>query len=470
MSGTRPAAGRRPGCRDWHATHAAVPGGEREMVPVPADALEEGLARFVEGGGMTRRQLLERGVGLWVSASVIGAGLSSRRLLEAAAAQEAAAPDAPILVSLYLDGGNDGLNTLVPLADPEYRRLRSRVAIAPEQTLPLADTADFGWHPSLARLRALYDQGKVAVLPSVDFADADQSHFNSAAYWRRGIVGPTRETTGWLGRTMDAAGSADNPLQAIGVAWSPDPLLAARRAPTATVYDPGDVGFWMQGVWDHSAFAGAYGEASTGARDGSPALRAARTAYRNAFTVARRMAPLRVDDDDPAPPVPVDYPSSHLGRGLRNLARMLGAGFGTRVATLSMGGYDTHDDQPGAHAELLGDLSESLWAWQADLEAKGLSRRVLTLIWSEFGRRPEDNRSAGTDHGAGGLLLVVGDRANGGIRSEFPGLHRLDDDDNLLVTTEFRTVYASLLEQWVGVEAGRVLPGIDAARLPLVRA
>jgi len=150
---------------------------------------------------------------------------------------------------------------------------------------------------------------------------------------------------------------------------------------------------------------------------------------------------------------------------------MLGAGLGTRIGALTAeGGFDTHDNQPAEHERLLKDLGDSLWAWQADLQARGLSRRVLTLVWSEFGRRPEDNESNGTDHGAGGLVLVVGDRANGGIRSEFPGLAKLDEDDNLRVTTEFRTVYASLLEGWLGVEAGRVLPGIGGARLPLVSA
>ncbi len=134
-----------------------------------------------------------------------------------------------------------------------------------------------------------------------------------------------------------------------------------------------------------------------------------------------------------------------------------------------MGGFDTPDDQPDEHADLLQDLGDGLLAWQADLAARGLAHRVLTLVWSEFGRRPQDNDSRGTDHGAGGLVMVVGDRANGGIRSEFPGLARLDEDRNLVVTTEFRTVYATLLESWLGVEAARVLPKIDGARLPLVR-
>jgi uncharacterized protein (DUF1501 family) len=436
------------------------------VVPVPADALA-GLERFARDGGLTRRDLLERGVGLWIGATAL-AGLSTRAVLEAAAAQAAEEPNATILVSVYLDGGNDGLNTLVPLADARYPQLRARLGLAPETTLPLAGTPEFGWHPALEGLRRLYDAGRVAVLPAVDFADPDQSHFNSVAYWRRGVVGPSFETTGWLGRTLDAVGTRDNPLQGISVSWSPDPVLASRRAPSATVVDPGGSSFWIEGVWGAEGFTRAYREAAAGA-GGSPALAAARRTYENAFTVQERLAPLRVDGQHPLPPVPEAYPDSDLGSGLRNLARMLGAGFGTRVAALSVSGYDTHDDQPETHRALLADLGDSLAAWQADLSARGLAHRVLTLVWSEFGRRPEDNDSQGTDHGAGGLVLVVGDRANGGIRSEFPGLARLDEDDNLLVTTEFRTVYASLLEGWLGVEAGRVLPGIDAARLPLVK-
>jgi uncharacterized protein (DUF1501 family) len=460
---TMPAA---RGCRDWRATRRSLMGRAAEVVPVPADALD-GLAEFARSGGLTRRDLLERGVGLWIGATAI-AGLSTRGLLEAASAQAQAAPDATILVSLYLDGGNDGLNTLVPLADPRYRELRTRLAVAPETTLPVAGVAEFGWHPALAGLRQLYDQGRVAVLPSVDFADADQSHFNSVAYWRRGIVGPSFESTGWLGRTLDAVGVLDNPLQGISVDWSPDPVLGSRRAPTATVYDPSAFSFGIEGVWGGEGFTRAYREASRGRTD-SPALAAARRTYQNAFLVQERLAPLRVDDEHPLPPVPVAYPDTDLGTGLRNLARMLGAGFGTRIAALSTGGFDTHDGQVEDHPKLLADLGDSLLAWQADLTARGLSGRVLTLVWSEFGRRPKDNESMGTDHGAGGLVMVVGDRANGGILTEFPGLSRLDEDDNLLVTTEFRTVYASLLEQWVGVEAGRVLPKIDSARIPLVR-
>jgi uncharacterized protein (DUF1501 family) len=453
------------GCADWRATRRQVIARGGDLVPLPAEALD-GLEAFAGSGGLTRRRLLQGGVGLVLASTLLA---SPRRVLEAAAAQAAEAPNATMLVSLYLDGGNDGLNTLVPNADPRYRQLRSRIGIPAEQTLPLADAPQFGWHPSLGGLKRLYDAGKVAVLPAVDYSNPDQSHFNSAAYWRTGVVGRNLDETGWLGRTLDAVGSRDNPLQGISVSWGFDPVLRSRRAPVGQVFDPSDFGFYIPGVWDEEAFTRPYRATTRGGR--STARREAKAAYRNAFLMRERLAPLHVDDKHPAPPVPLAYPDTDLGNGMRNLARMLGAGLGTRVAAISAGGgYDTHENQPDDHAKLLEDLGGTLEAWQADLTARGLSGRVLTLVWSEFGRRPEDNDSNGTDHGAGGLVLVVGDRANGGIRSEFPGLGRLDDDDNLLVSTEFRAVYATLLESWLGVEAARVLPGRIPGRLPLVRA
>ena len=459
---------RRRGCTDWHRTQSSLPRpGSTGIVPVPAEALELGLAEFARSGGLTRRDALAGGVGLLVGAMGLP-GLSTRRMLEAASAAAAGAPNAKTLVLIYQDGGNDGLNTLVPLADPRYLRLRKRIGIPAEKTLALNGVSDFGWHPALGGLKRLFDAGKVAVLPSVDFANPDQSHFNSQAYWRSGIVGPAPDRTGWLGRALDVIGTPDNPLQGISVTYGFDPVLRSKRAPAATVYDPSGFGFYLHDVYDNDAMTRAYRDMS--ARAGSPALRAAQDAYANSIRILDQIKPLQVDEKDlPAPPKP--YADSELGKSLRQLARMLHAGFGTRVATLNAGGgYDTHDSQPEKHTELLTDLGTSLEAWQADLDARGIADRVLTMVWSEFGRRPEDNESNGTDHGAGGLVLVVGNGANGGIQSEFPGLGRLDEDDNLLVSTEFRTVYATLLEQWLGIEAARVLPGIDAKRLPIIRA
>src|SRR3954452_9215080 len=316
------------GCNDWHGTHARLRGMSGRHVPIPEGALD-GLAEFERPGGLSRRNLLAGGVGLLLAANGLP-GLSTRGVLEAAAAQAADAPNAPILVSLYLDGGNDGLHTLVPLTAPRYRELRSRIGVDPATALPLGDYPSFGWHPSLAGLRELYDHGKVAVLPAVDYSHPDQSHFNSGGFWRSGIVGPAPDRSGWLGRTLDAIGTHDNPLQGIHVGWGQDPSMNGHRAPVATVSSPGDFGFSIPDVWEDASFLPVYRRLSR-ARAKHPGLAAVRSMYGNTIATHDRPPPL-AKKDKPAPP-PIAYPASDLGKGLGNLGRLLGAGFGTRVAT-----------------------------------------------------------------------------------------------------------------------------------------
>ena len=219
-------------------------------------------------------------------------------------------------------------------------------------------------------------------------------------------------------------------------------------------------------MWEEKAFLPIYRRLSR-ARAKHPALAAVRSMYGNTIETHDRLAPLAKEKTPPPPPVA--YPDSDLGKAFGNLGRLLGAGFGTRVATISQRRL-RHARRPGRRrTPTCSPTSATRCApGRPTSTPAALSDRVLTLIWSEFGRRPEDNDSGGTDHGAGGLLLLVGNRANGGVRSEFPGLTRLDDDENLIVTTDFRTVYATLLESWLGVEAGRVLPQTPG-RPPLCR-
>jgi uncharacterized protein (DUF1501 family) len=454
------------GCDDLRVSRRALLGAASDnILALPEHLLDGGPTAALESSrGITRKRMLVGAGGLAFAVAAMPK-FGVKGVFEAAAAQAAEDPNGRILVSIYLEGGNDGLNTLVPIGDPRYRQLRARIGIDPATVLPIPGHPEFGWHPSLTGLQSLYDAGKVAVLPAVDYANPDQSHFNSAIFWRTGVVGQTFDRSGWLGRTIDVLGGSENPLQAISMGWNLDPILQSRTAPVATVFDPGGFGFYIPDVWSDEAALGPYRGATSGAK--SKARKAAQGAYRGAIGVFDRLAPLRAQGDPPAVAVP--YPDEHLGRGLRNLARMLGSGFGTRLATISHGGFDTHDQQPTEHAQLLTTLGDSLKAWQADLDARGLSDRVMTLVWSEFGRRAEDNDSLGTDHGAGGCVLLVGNHANGGIQTEFPGLTDLDPDGNLKVTTEFRHLYATLLEGWLGVPADRILPGIDGYRLPILK-
>jgi len=192
---------------------------------------------------------------------------------------------------------------------------------------------------------------------------------------------------------------------------------------------------------------------------------------RQAVVVRSALTPLREEEWEGAvPDPPVPYPDSDTGVALRNLARLLGAGLGIRVATVeSAGMFDTHEGQPEQERWNLRDLGDALVAWQADLAARGLAERVVTVVWSEFGRRVEDNDSNGTDHGAGGLLLCVGPAVKRGVAVPAWELGNLGaTDGNIPVQVDFRDVYAGLLEQHLGVEAARILPGYAGQALQVI--
>jgi len=205
-----------------------------------------------------------------------------------------------------------------------------------------------------------------------------------------------------------------------------------------------------------------------------PGPAAAARAARVARDIGARLAPYAREDKKDADPLapPVAYPEdSKFGTRLSRLAGLLAQPLGIRVAAVDApGDFDTHDVQPKQLTAALTDVSQGLAAFQADLEARGIADRVLTFVWSEFGRRPESNDSQGTDHGAGGIAWVQGTRARGGVLTDYPDLTRLDRDDNLAVTVDFRRVYCSLLEGWLGTDAADVIPNAAAfGRLAVTR-
>jgi uncharacterized protein (DUF1501 family) len=413
--------------------------------------------------GITRRQILARGVGAGLAVYASRA-MSIADVFGAAEASAAAAPDAPVLVSVFLPGGCDLLDSFVPLEQfGRYADLRPR--LKQKDPAKLGSTG-LGVHPSLEAgtnggVKGLFEQGKIGLLPGIDYANPDLSHFHSRHFWETGLV-TQAAGTGWLGRMLDRSGSADNPLQGISLSSTLSPLLRSAGAPVAAVNSPNSAQFWIPGIWGASQdFAmAAYAEMAE-RHASSPGERAATTSARLAKQVADRLAPYKHDDDKPNPLAPsVQYPKNNeLGERLSQLAGLLSQPLGIRVAAVEADGeFDTHDSQPGDLAEGLKDASEALSAFQADLEARGLADRVLTFVWSEFGRRPEENESSGTDHGAGGVAWVQGTRARSGVLSDYPDLGRLDRQDNLAVTVDFRRVYCSLLEQWMGTDAGSVIP------------
>jgi uncharacterized protein (DUF1501 family) len=276
-----------------------------------------------------------------------------------------------------------------------------------------------------------------------------------------------RLVTGWLGRFIDKTGQPDNPLQGLSLDSELSPALATARMPVSAVNGPGDYDFWAPGVW---------GDVENWMLEAMPSIAASHSGTRDvgmkeASQIAVQSAKLRQQLLPFAGrnlTSPVAYPTgddSAFSKRLASLSAMLAAGLPMRCVSLSApGDYDTHDNQPDDLAQSLKTACEALVAFQRDLEARGLADRVLIHVWSEFGRRGEENGSDGTDHGAAGAGFLIGTRASGRMVGEFPGLANLDEDGNLRATADFRGIYCALLEQWFGFDATAVVP--DARRFP----
>lgn len=422
---------------------------------------------------LSRRQVIGRGLGAGLAIYAAKA-MPLVRMLEAAEAQAAAAPAAPILVSVFLPGGCDLLDTIVPAGQfGRYADLRPGLKVDP---LGLGSTG-LGVNPRLADglnggVKGLFEAGKIGLLPGIDYANPDLSHFHSRHFWETGLITPA-SATGWLGRWLDHVGSTDNPLQGISMDASLSPVLRSGSSPVAAVSSPDDAQFWIPGMWgDAFDYTMETWAQIAAARPYAPGPAAAYAGARQSKSVADILAPYVKDDKTGNDPLAgsVAYPEGDLGDRLKSLAGLLSLPLGIRAVTVeSEGDFDTHDNQAGDLGDGLSNLSSALAAFQADIEARGLGDRVLTLVWSEFGRRPQQNESGGTDHGAGGVAWVQGTRVRSGVLSDYPDLNRLDGEDNLAVTVDFRRVYASLLEQWLGTDATAVIPNAGAlGRLQLV--
>jgi uncharacterized protein (DUF1501 family) len=415
------------------------------------------------GTGLSRRTFLLRGAG--VALSVYGASKLSLRALDEGVAQ--AAPPERVLVSLYLAGGADTISVLYPALDPAYARLRPTLAIPPAAGATFPDDPRMRWHPAAGSLATLYGEGKLAALPAVGYTNADQSHFTSRHYYEVGAT-DAHLRTGWLGRYLDLVGTPDNPLQGLSLDGALAPPLASAKAPVGALSSAGGYTFAAPGVG--STVAGRLQEALAplGAAPATDAtLAAARRVVAQVDSLRDSLVPFRSIAS------PVAYPDSRdaFPSRLAGLAALLGAGLPIRVVAMrAYGQYDTHSDQPEALASGLQLTADSLLAFQRDLEARGLADRVVTLVWSEFGRRARENASRGTDHGAAGVGFVVGNRVVGQVVGGFPSLADLDELGNLKPTADFRGVYAALLEQWLGFDAGGVIPDASSfARPALIR-
>ncbi|MFT4048445.1 MAG: DUF1501 domain-containing protein [Solirubrobacterales bacterium] len=436
-------------------------------------AIEAGMPAPA-GTGLSRRSFLLRSGAFMLT--VYGAMHLDPLRLGEAIAEAAAGPPDPVLVSVYLEGGADALSLLAPVEDSTYRKLRPTLALSPDAGTVFADDNRLRWNPSADSLRVLHEENKLSVAPSIGYDHPDQSHFTSRHYWEVGDLDP-RATTGWLGRYLDVVGDLNNPLQGLSLDWSLSPSLAPASAPVAAISAPDSYRFWHQGVWGDDInqsmidALGGMGQASINSKD--KALRSAAFASAQSMRLREQLLPFAVDDDE-KPDIlkpKATYPTgdSDFPARMQALAAMLAVGLPLRcVAVPASGGYDTHDDQVKSFNEDIKMTADTLLAFQRDLEARGLQDRVLIEVWSEFGRRPEQNGSGGTDHGAAGAAMLIGSRVKRQLLGEWTGLTQLDADDNMRASLDYRALHGAILDQWFGFDAARVMPNIRKFSLPSI--
>ncbi len=360
-----------------------------------------------------------------------------------------------ILVVLQLSGGNDGINTLVPFGDPAYATLRPTLGLPTNEVLKLTDQV--GLHPNLKHFKGLYDQGRLAVIQGVGYPNPNRSHFRSMDIWHSARP-ESFERSGWLGRYVSACQCAqDNALPAISVGdqlntmfWTDTTLVPAVASIgafsflTDTKYK-NDRTFQLQTLQNIYNQAGSWSQyeslirrGTLNALAGSDELQKVAATYQTA----------------------VKYPANNgLANQLKTVAQVIAGNLGTRLFSVSQGGFDTHANEKATHDRLMTQMDDAVDAFLQDLANMNKQDDVVIMTFSEFGRRARQNGSAGTDHGTAEPMFIIGNKVHGGVYGGYPSLSDLDNNGDLKFNADFRSVYAGVLQDQVGVSPGPVLGG-----------
>ena len=360
-----------------------------------------------------------------------------------------------VLVVLQLTGGNDYLNTVMPYNDPLYYDYRPSLGVPQDQVIKIDD--EIGLHPSTSPIKELYDQGKVAIIHGIGYANSPRSHFRSMDIWH--TCEPDKVgTEGWAGRVArELDPRKGNVLTAINFGHGLPRALSVPGVPVAAIADLSTYGV-LTGLSDEQRRAKAL---DLVARMYSPAVGAGfvtdylratgMDALRGADTV--KVAVDRYSSS-------VEYPNSSIAMHLRDIAMVHLADLGTRLFYTQHGGFDTHAAQLPQHPRLLQEISEAIAAFHSDLEEHNAADNVVMYVFTEFGRRTRDNGS-GTDHGSAGVAFAIGDPVKGGMYSEYPSLREEDlEQGDVVPNYDFRGAYATIVENWIGLDSKPVVNGI----------
>jgi uncharacterized protein (DUF1501 family) len=368
--------------------------------------------------------------------------------------------DDRVLVVLQLGGGNDGLNTIVPFGDDAYHRERPSLKLPGDQLIKVDDY--LALNPALKELQGLLDAGQLAVINGVGYPNPNRSHFRSMEIWHTAVDSDRVSDTGWVGRYFDNActGSAD-PVAGINV---------GSQIPQAFDGEKG-VGISFQNPTHFQYRSGTAGDSDSRFRqlNGVGEMRSESEStidYLRHTTANVALSSDKVIAASRKTRNSAKYPNTPLGRDLKQVADLIAADLPTRIYYVSYTGFDTHANQPNQHSRLLATFSQAVAAFQRDLNRSGLSGRVTTMCFSEFGRRVKENASRGTDHGTAGPMFVIGDHVKAGMHGKYPSLTDLDKGD-LKHGIDFRQVYATVLQKWFDLAPDKVL-GRNFDALPIL--
>jgi uncharacterized protein (DUF1501 family) len=371
-----------------------------------------------------------------------------------------------ILVMIQLAGGNDGLRTVVPIADPKLHDLRPKLAGSMvSQALPLNN--QYGLNHSLSGIKGLWDKGKVAIVQGVGYPNPTFSHFESIRIWETGD--PTRrQVDGWLGRTLATSYDTNgHPLTGCACGATDVPGALRDLQATLTVIQNQKT-FGFNGGTEVEAAVGALYKGTPGIYGAlfDTAIATANETVATLRTSNATYKPMASYSDS----VKLVYSSKNqLSAALQLAAELIVTGTGVKLLHVTLGGFDTHYTELNRHDDLMGYLDSAVAAFYQDLAAHNMADKVLIATWSEFGRRPKENASGGTDHGAAAPLMLIGDPVKGGLYGQEPSLTNLDPTGNMKYSVDFRSVYQEILSGHLGADAGKIL-GASYDHIPFLKA
>jgi uncharacterized protein (DUF1501 family) len=405
---------------------------------------------------LTRRAMLRDGM-LVVSAgmvmpSIFTRGVASAKAMTLEGSSFSQAAGDRTLIVVQMAGGNDGLNTVIPFTDSLYRQMRPTIAIPEASVLQL--DGRLGLHPNLAPLKKFWDAGHLAIVEGAGYPNSSLSHFQAMDIWQT-LDMNGNGSEGWLGKLVSGWVDQDgHPFKALNIGVQTAQALSSISSPVPSLTNTKSYRLGTDPA-DHdggqgrlqallklynsypktSPYAALLDATALDAQDGSRQLHTADMQYQSSVT----------------------YPKNSFGAGLQVLSEAIVQGLGLRVGYITLGGFDTHANQKETHDALMKALADGLSAFYTDLTNHGKADNVVVLTWSEFGRRVQENGSQGTDHGTAAPMFVLGNSVSKGIYGEPPGLNNLDANGNLKYTTDFRSVYATVLDRWLGASSKDVL-------------